>query len=100
MFELRIRIANPFHKEIKSPWKSIYQVEKLITKHKAIEFGVFKYSYSLFEFNLDTRFRGSDHAGPEFGLSVLGYEIRLAMHDTRHWDYDKDCWYEYDKDVT
>lgn len=96
MFEVRICIANPFYSKIKNPWKTIYQVNKLITKHKAIEFGLFKYAYSLFELNLDTKFRGTDHAGPEFSLSVLGYEVRVAMHDTRHWDYVSNTWVSTD----
>lgn len=92
MIDLRIRIKNPFHNEVKSPWKSIYQWEKLITTNKFLEIGFFKYAYSLFEFNLNTDVRGTDHAGPDFSLSVLGYEFRIAMRDKRHWNYENNSW--------
>ena len=92
MIELSLIIKNPLHNEVKSPWKSLYQWEKLITKNKIFEIGFFKYSYSLFEFNLTTNVWGSNHAGPDISLSVLGYEIHLGLHDRRHWNYETNDW--------
>jgi len=40
----------------------------------------------LFEFNINLDWQGRDHAGPEVGLNILGWEMRIALVDNRHWD--------------
>lgn len=52
--------------------------------------------HRIFEFTLDLRFRGSHHAGPRFEIGVFGLWLAVTMHDERHWDYDNNCWEEYD----
>lgn len=45
------------------------------------------------EFNFTTQ---QDHAGVVFELGLLGYEIHFSIYDSRHWDYDNNCWMTYD----
>jgi hypothetical protein len=33
-----------------------------------------------------------DHAGPKFGLAILGFEFNIALFDMRHWDSFDNCW--------
>lgn len=35
---------------------------------------------------------GQCHAGPSIEVTLLGFELRVAIYDHRHWDYEKDCW--------
>ena len=50
----------------------------------------------MFEFRVSLAFTGYDHAGPEFELGLLGYNVQLGMYDTRHWNNETDSWEEYD----
>lgn len=96
MINFNLTIRNPFHNERKSPWKSLYQGEWHVAKHKTLEIGFFKYGYNLFECRVDLKWKGDDHAGPSFELTVLGWEFRIALPDTRHWHYEKNRWINYD----
>ena len=95
MIDLSFSVRNPFHNEKKNPWRDLYQGEWLIGKNTALEIGFFKYNYTLFSFGLSTNFTGSDHAGPSLEISLFGWEFRIAMPDTRHWNYDENRWYTY-----
>jgi hypothetical protein len=93
MIDFRLSIKNPFKH---SEWRDLYQGEWLITKNKVFEIGFFNYRYNLFEFHLDLNWFGSDHAGPELNLNILGYEVRIALHDTRHWNHEENKWHIYE----
>lgn len=49
----------------------------------------------IIEFWLRYRIRES-HAGLMFSVSLLSYGINFDFADTRHWDYDNNCWEKYD----
>jgi hypothetical protein len=40
--------------------------------------------------------RRTDHAGIEIGIGLLGYGIHFRIYDTRHWNYDLNCYEERD----
>ena len=92
MLNLRARIANPWHNEDRHPWRDLYQGAWQISKNKSFELGVFFYTHDLFELDISTDWRGYDHAGPRFSITILGLEISLSIHDHRHWDYESGCW--------
>lgn len=95
MIRIDFAIANPFkHKE----WKDLYQGEWLISKHKVLEIGFFKYAWNLVEFELDLRWCGSDHAGPKLELGLFGWQVRIAIADTRHWNQKINSWEKYNTD--
>jgi hypothetical protein len=33
-----------------------------------------------------------DHAGARFELTLFGVCLSIELYDTRHWDYDHNCW--------
>lgn len=96
MIDFRFSIKNPFKC---GEWVDLYQGEWLITKNKVFEVGFFNYRYNLFEFDLDLNWFGSDHAGPEFKLNIFGFEVRVALRDTRHWNHKENRWYRYTQGV-
>lgn len=83
MIGIFLKLTNPFKH---SPWRSIYQGSWIVSENKTLEVEVSRYAYYLFELNLDLSWRGKDHAGPEFGLNILGWDMRIALVDHRHWD--------------
>jgi hypothetical protein len=95
MTYIRIAIANPFKY---SPFKNYWQGEYLITKNKLFEIGFYRYAWDLFEFELDLRFRGHDHAGPHLEMGIFGYTVRIGIADRRHWNCTKNDWERYDQD--
>lgn len=36
-----------------------------------------------------------DHAGANLELGLFGYEVHFTFYDNRHWDYEKNCWENY-----
>ncbi len=54
------------------------------------------FSKSWIEFVLTWRTK-CDHAGPNFIFSLLDlFWINLSFYDTRHWDYENNCWQKYE----
>lgn len=95
MIYCSFNIANPFKHD---PFKNYWQHEFLITKHKSLDIGFYKYAWNLFEFQLDLRWQGSDHAGPSLEIGIFGYTARLGISDTRHWNSETNDWERYDQD--
>lgn len=92
MIRIDFSIANPFKH---SPWRDLYQGEWLITKNKAFEIGFFRYAWNLVEFELDLRWWGRSHAGPSLEIGLFGWQMRIAIADTRHWDSETNSWQKY-----
>lgn len=89
MIYCNFSIANPFKH---SPFKSYWQWEYSLSRHKTLEIGFYRYAWDLFEIHLDLRFWGKDHAGPSIELGILGYTARFGISDTRHWNYITNTW--------
>jgi hypothetical protein len=65
-------------------------------KHKAWEVQTDYWGWGrLFELEIDVDWAGSDHAGPRFSLTLLGFMVAAQMYDTRHWDEDNNRWEEH-----
>jgi hypothetical protein len=47
-----------------------------------------------FNFSLEWT-RKCDHAGPKFTIEILSFYFCLQAYDTRHWDYDNNCYQTY-----
>jgi len=47
----------------------------------------------LVNLELDLFWRGHDHAGPSILIELFGYMFHAKIYDSRHWNYDKACWY-------
>jgi hypothetical protein len=99
MISLYFNIRNPFlksngveiltHHYFNRYWK--------LSENKYFEIEVSKSEpYHLFDIHFDLNWYGSDHAGPEFDVSIFGYYFGIGIHDSRHWDYDNNCWEEID----
>ena len=66
-----------------------------VSTHKFWEIQVVQLSLAnLFEFELDLRGKGEDHAGYKINLTILGLMFAAQIYDHRHWNYEKDRWYE------
>lgn len=89
MIYFNFSIANPFKH---SPFKNYWGRESLISKHKILDIGFYRYAWNLFEFQLDLRWQSRDHAGPSIELGILGYTIRIGISDTRHWNSETNTW--------
>jgi len=92
MINFNLGIQNPFHSEKKSPWQSLYQGEWIVAKNKTLEIGFFHYTYELLGINVDTRWRGSDHAGPSLEINLFGWQACISLPDHRHWNSNENRW--------
>lgn len=90
MIFFNFRISNPFSSD---KFRSISNKNWLVFNNKSIEVEAYNTSKVVFEFSFEFSWRGSDHAGSQLDLVILGYGFSISFRDTRHWNYDKNCWY-------
>lgn len=92
MIYLNFNLLNPWCKE---QFDSLFAWNTdTAFKHKHIEIEVIKTNNLIhFEFGWTIR---QDHAGLNFELGLLGYEIYFYFYDARHWDHEKKQWVNYD----
>jgi hypothetical protein len=93
MINFNFTLQNPFKY---SDFKYLFQKDYKLSENKTLELELFSYRNNLFMLNLDLRWFGYDHAGPEFRISILGYEFSVVVYDRRHWDINKNKWEKYE----
>lgn len=93
MLAFRLSIRNPFKY---GEWRDIWQKSWRITKNKTLEICLDHYAYELFELDITTAWRGSDHAGPSLSINLFGLGFRISLPDNRHWDHINNRWECYE----
>lgn len=88
-----LKILSPFSN---NTFKGIYCFHKTLSKNKSFEVEINKNSEIFMEFNMNIRFRGHDHAGPEITLGLFSYSLSARVYDHRHWNYKTQKWKNYD----
>lgn len=53
--------------------------------------------YALLHFELRIEWKTA-HAGVSLWFGLLGFDVGLHLHDTRHWDYENNRWEVYEED--
>jgi hypothetical protein len=95
MIFFKLTVDNPWYKP-KTPnnSKDLFYREGSFTQHKHWEVQCTKWGADdLAVFELDLRWRGRDHAGPEIHVELFGYMFSAKIYDSRHWNYDQARWY-------
>ncbi len=90
MIHFNLSIDNPFTDR----WNTIWFKNGLLPKHKAWEFNGYR-THQLVNISFRLTFKG-DHAGLQLELGLAGLGIEFGVYDTRHWDYENNCWVKYD----
>jgi hypothetical protein len=67
----------------KTTWKNKYWEIQIIKNDNLLRV---EFEYSIQQ----------DHAGVNLELGLVGYEIHFTVYDNRHWNYEKNCWENYD----
>ena len=100
MIYFKFVIDNPWHRPLDDfDSRDFFCKEGSFTRHKHWEVQISRWEpSSLFEFHLDLRWRGRDHAGPEIRMETFGLMFSAKIYDSRHWNYDKARWYFPGKD--
>ena len=86
MINLQFNIRNPWSKKFHNYKCYAWQV----SKNKAIELELLG-SSDIIDIHLSITHRQS-HAGIEFELGLLGYNIHFMFYDSRHWDHILNKW--------
>ncbi|AXH72412.1 MAG: hypothetical protein [Caudoviricetes sp.] len=61
---------------------------------RSVEISYGRMDNNLASISLSTDFKGRDHAGPRFELTLFGYGVGVDFPKGRHWNYEKNCWLE------
>lgn len=70
---------------------------KKITKNKCLELQLWNDSGNITNI-INVNFTWSirtDHAGFRFNFELLSFMFEFNIYDTRHWDNEKNCYYDY-----
>lgn len=91
---LKLTIPNIFTKEDFSSTYDFFAKTWIVSKNKNLEIQICKWRpvLTLFEFYLDIRFKGRDHAGPYLNIEFFGFAIMVNLYDSRHWDDENNRW--------
>lgn len=92
MIQLHFTLSNPFSK---SQWRNLWNKDWIVTCYKTLEIQLAHNPTNLFELSVDLRWRGFDHAGPQFGLTLLGLDLHVSINDIRHWNKESGTWHDY-----
>lgn len=93
MLFLNLKIQNPWSNR----FESLYDKSGLTPiKNKAWEIQVMK-TVDVFCFSFQAT-HNQDHAGINLELGLFGFNVDFNIYDTRHWNYDKNRWYEYNEE--
>jgi hypothetical protein len=84
---------------IRNPWSDQFENVKnwagQVTENKWWEVEILK-TENLFRFEFQYTIR-QDHAGLGLEVGLFGWEFHANIHDSRHWDYEKNCYYNYNE---
>ena len=93
MISLNFNIRNPWSSTFKNLWCRSYDTP---FKHKFIELEVTK-DFTLVSFMFNWTIRQS-HAGLDFELGLLGYNLHFNFYDNRHWNTEAGRYYLYNEE--
>lgn len=92
MIYFGFNITNPWADRWKNIWNRTYNTP---FKHKFIELEFINdTSIVSGSFKLSTR---TDHSGLYMDLGLFGYNFSFNFYDSRHWDYENNCWEKYNE---
>ncbi len=92
MIRFRFGIANPFKY---AEFRNIWSWDWSVTKNKTLELEFYRYAYEIVSCDLDLSWQGQSHAGPNFELNILGWNFKLSLSDSRHWDHEHHRWEKF-----
>jgi len=84
------------HTSINGPgnyFKNLGWVTGKLTKNKFWELEHYIQCATLFNFDLSFSV-GENHAGFNFEIGLLGYNIHYKIYDVRHWDHLEHRWFD------
>lgn len=96
MFWFHLRLRNPFNKRDDAYIHNFYNKVWRITKNKSVEIQISRWNNltNLIDIQFNIEPSGHDHAGADFNVTLLHFYFMIHLYDTRHWDYDNNCWRE------
>lgn len=90
-----IQFSFSLHRSRDPKFRSLFEVTRKLSKHKVFECQAYT-DRALLHVNASIQFGGCDHAGPVLELGLLGVMLVVRVYDSRHWDYNKHQWAQYD----
>lgn len=92
MINLRFELQNPVSKD---RFKDLGTLSGKLGKNKCWEIQHTFYDGLLLDLEFSIK-RKCDHAGMFLIIGFLTYAIHVSIYDSRHWDYENNCWMKYD----
>jgi hypothetical protein len=93
MLHFTLRVENPWAKS-RSEQMDFFCKDWSVSKNKNCEVQLTWFDWqTIFELHVQTHWRGHDHAGPRFEITILGLFFNIQLYDGRHWNHEKNRWY-------
>lgn len=92
-----INIDFSFSNPCSNRWDSLFFKNGTLPNHKAWEFNGYR-TKTIISGEFRLTFKG-DHAGVHLGFGLFGFNLEFCLYDTRHWNYEKNRFYEPGENV-
>lgn len=89
MISINFSLTNPWSDR----FENVTAWNKKLSENKSCELEVYR-SDTIVELECRISVR-QDHAGITLGVGLFGWTVRFQIYDTRHWDYEKGQWHDY-----
>lgn len=91
-----------FKFQIDNPWfapqedfknKDYYWKDVKLSENKNFEIQISRFeARDILDLNIDLRWWGQDHQGPELDVNLFGFMFNVKIYDSRHWNYEAHRW--------
>lgn len=76
----------------KNNFKNLFSSTGHLFGHKYWEFQILRDYTDLLGLEINTHYRGHDHAGFSITVTVLCHSVEFLVYDHRHWNFDTNTW--------
>jgi hypothetical protein len=86
--------------QVVNPWSDKFEPLRFwhgkVSKNKAWELQTYR-SNTVAELEFRFSLAREDHVGLTLGLGLFSWTVQFRFYDVRHWDYENNCWIEYEE---
>lgn len=86
---LALLLYNFFYR--KSKYDTLWFYHGPLFEHKYLEMEFIRDNFYFFKAKLEGNWK-RDHVGFDFELNLFTFAINIRFYDSRHWDYENNCW--------
>lgn len=98
MINFSLSLSFAWSRKLNNTYKDYFSYDGSLWGTKHWEIQCSKMGNELVVFQLRLNPAGTDHGGIYVEFGVLRYLLIFTIYDSRHWNYEENCWHKLDKE--